>query len=54
MKNKKGGGAQLWGVVLYDILGDGCLNGVWTNNHTEGKKTMNEIARKKRSPRKTL
>ncbi|HEY8970998.1 MAG TPA: hypothetical protein VIM64_17955 [Puia sp.] len=52
MKNKKGGGAQLWGVVLYDILGDGCLNGVWTNNHTEGKKTMNEIARKKRSPEK--
>jgi len=48
MKNKKGGGAQLWGMILYDIIGDGCLNGVWTNTHTESKKIMNEIARKKK------
>jgi hypothetical protein len=52
MKNKKGGGAQLWGIVLFDILGDGCLNGVWTNTHTESKKVMNEIARKKKGDEK--
>ena len=52
MKNKKGGGAQLWGMILYDIIGDGCMNGVWTNTHTETKKIMNEIARKKKGAEK--
>jgi hypothetical protein len=52
MKNRKVGGTQLWGMIIYEILGDGCLNGVWTNTHTESKKLMNEIARKKRSDEK--
>lgn len=52
MKNKKGGGAQLWGMVIYDLTGDGCLNGIWTNTHTECKKVMNEIARKKKGDEK--
>lgn len=52
MKNKKGGGAQLWGMVIYDLIGDGCLNGIWTNTHTECKKIMNEIARKKKREEK--
>jgi len=49
MKNKKGGGAQLWGMMIYDIIEDGCLSGTWTNTHTECKKVMNEIARKKKN-----
>jgi len=34
--------------MLYDIIEDGCLVGVWTNTHTESKKVLNEIARKKK------
>lgn len=36
------------GVVIYEILPDGCLNGIYTNDHqlTNGK-IFNEIARKK-------
>lgn len=49
MKNKKGGGAQLWGMVCYELVGDGCMNGVWTNTHTDSRKVMNEIVRKKKS-----
>ena len=52
MKNKKGGGAQLWGMMLYDIIEEGCLSGVWTNTHTELKKIMTEIARKKKADSK--
>lgn len=47
MKNKKSNGSQLWGQIVYELLGDGCMNGVWTNVHTESKKVMNEIVRKK-------
>ena len=47
MKNKKGSGSQLWGMITYELMGDGCMNGTWTNIHTESKKVMNEIARKK-------
>jgi len=47
MKNKKGSSSQLWGMITYELLGDGCMNGIWTNIHTETKKVMNEIARKK-------
>lgn len=47
MKNKKANGSQLWGMIVYELLGDGCMNGLWTNIHTESKKVMNEIARKK-------
>ena len=52
MKNKKGGGTPFWGTMLYDIIEDGCLSGVWTNTHTEPKRVMNEIARKKKSEEK--
>jgi hypothetical protein len=47
MKNKKSGSSQLWGMIIYELMGDGCMNGLWTNIHTESKKVMNEIARKK-------
>jgi len=46
MKNKKGSG-QLWGMILYEMTGDGTLNGLWTNTFTGSKKVMSEIARKK-------
>ena len=52
MKNKKGGGAQLWGMMVYDIIEDGCLMGVWTNTHTESKKVLHEIARRKKGNEK--
>lgn len=52
MKNKKGGDAQLWGMMVYEIIGDGCMNGLWTNTHTENRKVMNEIARKKKGNEK--
>jgi hypothetical protein len=36
------------GIAVYEILPDGCLNGVHTNDHTKTKnKIFNEIARKK-------
>jgi hypothetical protein len=53
MKNKKGSGSQLWGMITYELMGDGCMNGTWTNIHTESKKVMNEIARKKDSADKS-
>ncbi len=35
------------GVITYDILPDGCLNGVYSNDHPDTKnKICNEIARK--------
>jgi len=37
------------GVVVYEILPDGCLNGVYANNGVDAKnKIFNEIARKKK------
>jgi len=42
-ENKK----KFWGIVNYEIIGDGCLNGTWTNNDVgRGGVIMNEIARK--------
>lgn len=38
---------QFWGIVNYEIIGDGSLNGIWTNNFEQrGGLIMNEIARK--------
>lgn len=38
----------LWGMAVYEKVGNGCLNGLWTNNHhTLDNCIMNEIARKK-------
>ena len=47
MKNKKATAGQLWGMMKYDLLGDGSLIGQWTNNHTDANKVMCEVARKK-------
>ncbi len=39
-----------WGMIVYEIKGDGCLNGLWTNNHIQTDWTVrNEIARKKKN-----
>lgn len=38
---------NFWGIVVYEIIGDGCLNGVWTNNESDKGLIMNEISRKK-------
>ena len=48
-----------WGLKIYDIAEDGCLNGTWTNNglltndghHSE---MMNEIAKKITNPIKVI
>lgn len=37
---------ELWGIVVYERVGNGCLNGLWTNNDNSAN-FMNEIARKK-------
>ncbi len=42
---------ELWGLIVYEIVGDGCLNGMWTNNDNllwtnNSRRIMNEIARK--------
>lgn len=37
---------KLWGITVYEIAGNGCLNGLGTNNDN-GKSLINEIARKK-------
>ena len=37
---------NLQGIVVYNRIGDGCLNGIWTNNLSGGR-IMNECARKK-------
>jgi hypothetical protein len=37
--------AKLWGIIIYDIAGDGCLNGLWNNNNNSKMRVMNEIAR---------
>ncbi len=38
---------KFWGIVVYEIVGNGCLNGLWTNNDAKkGGSIMNEIARK--------
>ncbi len=34
---------DFWGMVVYDIHENGCLNGLWTNNSNEGV-VRNEIA----------
>ena len=40
---------KFWGIVIYDILEDGCLlNGIWTNTSNKDK-ISNEIARKIKS-----
>lgn len=36
---------DFWGIVIYDILEDGCLNGIWTNTANNGA-ISNEIAKK--------
>jgi hypothetical protein len=36
---------NFFGVVVYSIADDGCLNGLWTNIANDGK-IMNEIAKK--------
>lgn len=39
---------ELLGAIEYEIMGDGCLNGLWSNNkETVNGRFMNEIARKK-------
>ncbi|HPS72091.1 MAG TPA: hypothetical protein PLM70_07545 [Bacteroidales bacterium] len=43
-KNEK----ELWGFVVYDIMDDGCLNGIWTNSYAQENQLMNEIARKEK------
>ncbi len=36
---------KLFGLVVYEIAGNGCLNGMWSNNFSNGI-FMQEIARK--------
>lgn len=39
--------SKFWGIVNFEIIGDGCLTGIWTNNDvSRGGIIMNEIARK--------
>jgi hypothetical protein len=38
---------EVWGMIAYEIVGDGCLNGLWSNDDKGRGKVMNEIARKK-------
>lgn len=38
---------KLWGIIVYQQVGHGCLNGLWTNNY-HPTNFMNEIARKKK------
>lgn len=43
---------NFWGVISYEIAGDGCLNGLWTNNdRSKNGIIMNEIARKEAGDR---
>jgi hypothetical protein len=36
-----------WGMVIYEIRGDGTLSGTWKNNrHSNADSVLNEIARK--------
>jgi hypothetical protein len=36
-----------WGMIIYEKIGEGCLNGAWNNNDPNGHyKIHNEIARK--------
>lgn len=44
---------ELWGIVIYEIFEDGCLNGLWKNNKS-GSETKNEIAKKIDSLNKDL
>ncbi|GEM_PF-859098 len=37
---------EFWGIVVYDMIGNECLNGIWTNNTVKESQIMNEIARK--------
>ena len=48
MENENGKSEnKFWGVVVYEIVDDKCLNGLWTNNDPQkGGVLMNEIARK--------
>jgi hypothetical protein len=45
---------QVWGMIEYEIVGDGCLNGTWNNNFSVRNLVMNEIARKIGTPRNTI
>jgi hypothetical protein len=37
---------KFWGLVVYDIIDDFCINGLWSNSYSNNpKKTFNEIAR---------
>lgn len=35
---------KFWGIVVYDILEHGCLNGIWTNTANNGA-ISNEMAK---------
>jgi len=49
MENENGKSEnKFWGVVVYEIVNDKCLTGLWTNNDPEKNGAlMNEIARKR-------
>jgi len=37
---------SFWGMINYTLIGDGCLNGVWSNSLKQEPDLFNEIARK--------
>lgn len=46
---------QFWGMVIYEKMGDGCLNGLWNNNDVNNTRRIhNEIARKKGNKKKDV
>jgi hypothetical protein len=44
----------LLGMIHYKLIGDGGLNGVWTNTDKRSDILLNEIARKTDEPRGQL
>lgn len=54
MRTRKNQSEPLWGMIHYDLIGDGCLNGIWTNNDMAPGVLLNEIARKIDIPRNEL
>lgn len=40
------GNNPFWGMVIYEITGDGTLHGTWKNNGLSNDSILNEIARK--------
>ena len=41
------GKENLWGLIVYDVVGDGCVTGLWTNNeHAPNRHFMNESLKK--------